>query len=111
MKTNLTALSLNAVRKMADAAETEARKLGVNVGIAVVAADSSIFFTRSMDHVDGILARNVMVRAQKALETKQNNDAEFIKNISGNLGAIVIDGADATINKQCMQAALHAIAG
>lgn len=111
MKTNLTVLSLNNVRKMADAAETEARKLGANVGIAVVAADASIFFTRSMDHVDGALARDVMLRAQKALELGSGNDAAFIKNIGGNLGAIVIDGANVTINNQCMQAALHAIAG
>lgn len=111
MKTNLTELSLNTVRRMADAAETEARKLGAHVGIAVVAADSSIFFTRSMDLVDGTLARNVMIRAQKALETQQSNDAEFIKNIGGNLGAIVIDGATPIINQQCVQAALHAITG
>ncbi len=110
MKTNLKVLSLNTVRKMADAAEIEARKLGADVGIAVVAADASIFFTRSMDKVTGVLAREVMKRAQNALEDASCDNAEFIFNEEGNLGVLVIDGADEVINKQCAQAALSVIA-
>ena len=109
MMTNLSILSLNVVRKMADAAEIEARKLGVEVGIAVVASDSSVFFTRSMDHVDSMLAREVMKRAMNALQDKSGNDVVFIANGQGTLGAIAIDGADIENNKRCIQAALSVI--
>lgn len=110
MKTNLKVLSLNMVRKMADAAEVQARKLGADVGIAVVAADASIFFTRSMDNVPGVLAHNVMKRAQNALHTESFGDVNRIFNAEGNLGVLVVDGADEEINKQCAQAALNIIA-
>ena len=110
MKTNLKVLSLNTVRKMADAAEVQARKLGADVGIAVVAADASIFFTRSMDNVSGMLARDAMKRAQNALQDATCENVEHIFNAEGNLGVLVVDGADEAINKQCAQAALTVIA-
>ncbi len=109
MITNLSSLSLNIVRKMADAAEIEARKLGADVGIAVVAADSSVFFTRSMDHVDGMVSREIMKRAMNALENHPADDVIFIDNAAGHLGAIAIDGADMLTNQRCIQAALSII--
>lgn len=109
MKTNLEALTLNVVRKMADAAEVQARKLGADVGIAVVAADASIFFTRSMDNVDGYLACEVMKRAQHALAGEAGQDVEIIMNAMGNLAAVAVDGADEAVNKECVRAALSVI--
>jgi uncharacterized protein GlcG (DUF336 family) len=109
MVTNLSILSLNIVRKMADAAEIEARKLGADVAIAVVASDSSVYFTRNMDKVDGMLAREIMKRAMNALEKHAADDVVFIDNAAGNLGAIAIDGADMLTNKRCIEAALSII--
>lgn len=109
MNTNISALSLNVVRKMADAAEVEARKLGADIGIAVVAADSSVFFSRSMDRVDGMLAREVMKRAMDALQNTEASDVAFISNAAGMLGALAVDGADKNINQRCVQAALSVI--
>jgi hypothetical protein len=109
MNTNISTLSLNVVRKMADAAEVEARKLGANIGIAVVAADASVFFSRSMDRVDGVLSREVMKRAMNALHNTEASDVAFISNSTGMLGALAVDGADEQVNQRCLQAALHVI--
>ncbi len=111
MKTQITSLSMKAVRKMVDAAENEARKLGVAVGIAVVASDASVFFTRSMPEVASIFTRDVMKRAMDSLDKESAHGVQFITNESVRLGAIVVDGADALKNEQCAQAALKAIEG
>lgn len=109
MKTHLSTLSLNVVRKMADAAEVEARKLGANVGIALVAADASVFFTRSMDNIDGLLVRELMKQAQNSLVNGALQNVELIMNEQGALAALAVAGADVVINKQCVQAALSVI--
>lgn len=109
MKTNVAALSLNIVRKMADAAEVEARKLGADVGIAVVAADASIFFTRCMDRVSSQLGRAMMKQAQDALAGANAQNVVFVDNQDGRLCAVAIDGADAQTNDRCVMAALRTI--
>lgn len=109
MNTNIATLSLNVVRKMADAAEVEARKLGADIGIAVVASDSSVFFSRSMDKVDAVCAREAMKRVMDALQNSKVSNVTFIANSAGTLGALAVDGADFDVNQKCVQAALNAI--
>ncbi|MBM3887375.1 heme-binding protein [Candidatus Dependentiae bacterium] len=109
MVTNIANLSLNVVRKMADAAEVEARKLGVEIGIAVVAADSSIFFSRCMDNVNAMRSRDAMKKAMAVLEHKEQNDVVFIANAKETLGVIAIEGVDTLSSQRCIQAALSVI--
>jgi uncharacterized protein GlcG (DUF336 family) len=109
MVTNIVNLSLNVARKMADAAEIEARKLGADVGIAVVAADASVYFSRSMDKVSGVQTRDIMKRALAGLENEATSGVVCIKNATGLLGALAIDGATEEVNQRCLQAALHII--